>query len=58
MSTVMPAPRNAGAPPSPALGLAFLPAGEVDGIGGAVASNPAGKLLNRVEYRRFTRSDV
>lgn len=55
---MIPAPLDGGLPPSLSLGLAFLPAGDVDGTGGAVASNPAGRLLNRVEYRRFTRSDV
>jgi hypothetical protein len=29
-----------------------------DGIGGAVASNPEGRFVNRVEYLRLTRSDV
>lgn len=28
------------------------------GTGGAVGSKPGGRLLNRVEYRRLTRSDV
>jgi hypothetical protein len=28
------------------------------GTGGAVASKSVGRLLNRVEYRRLTRSDV
>lgn len=58
MSTAIPAPLDGGLPPSLSLGLASLPAGDVDGTGGAVASNPAGRLLNRVEYRRLTRSDV
>jgi len=30
----------------------------MEGTGGAVASKSEGRLLNRVEYRRLTRSEV
>lgn len=30
----------------------------IEGTGGATELNSVGRLLNRVEYRRFTRSDV
>lgn len=42
------------------LGWSYLEGSKlgIDGTGGAVASKSLGMLLNRVEYRRFTRSFV